>query len=190
MRIPSGVIDQYIYFVAEDAAGNLKEGLSGFTVTRSRNGAAGVVYTTPTIAEPANMTAVYALLIDEDTTIASTSDSEEYCVQIVLAGYKTVTRTIELYNRSGIQKNTALANFEFVMFDSTDHITPKTGLTVTATRSLDGAAFAACANAVAEISNGVYKISLAAGDLNGDVVTLRFTATGADDRLITIITDP
>lgn len=87
-----------------------------------------------------------------------------------------------------IKKNTALANFMFPLVDSTDHVTPKTGLTVTATRSLDGAAFAACANAVTELSNGVYKISLAAGDLNGDVVTLRFTATGGDDRLITIIT--
>ena len=60
----------------------------------------------------------------------------------------------------------------------------------TATRSIDGAAFAACANAVAEVASGVYKIDLAAADLNGNAVTLRFTATGADDRLITVITQP
>jgi len=87
-----------------------------------------------------------------------------------------------------IKKNTALANFMFVMVDSIDHVTPKTGLTITATRSLDGAAFGACANSASELSNGVYKISLAAGDLNADVVTLRFTASGGDDRLLTVIT--
>lgn len=88
----------------------------------------------------------------------------------------------------GIQKNTALTDFEFVMTDSTDH-DPATGLTVTATRSIDGAAFASCANSVSEVSNGVYKIDLAAADLNGDVVTLRFTATNCDDTLVTIKTN-
>ncbi|OHB71857.1 MAG: hypothetical protein A2W23_06310 [Planctomycetes bacterium RBG_16_43_13] len=89
---------------------------------------------------------------------------------------------------SGIKKNTALANFMFLMVDSTDHLTPKTGLTITATRSIDGAAFGACANAAAEVASGIYKISLTATDLNGDVITLRFTSAAADDRLITIIT--
>jgi hypothetical protein len=90
---------------------------------------------------------------------------------------------------SGIQKNTALSNFEFFMVDSTDHITPKTGLTITSQRSIDGAAFASTANTAAEVSNGLYKINLAAADLNGDVITLRFSSTGADDRVITIVTD-
>lgn len=99
--------------------------------------------------------------------------------------WSTTTRTL---TSIGIKKNTALANFEFMLVDSTDHVTPKTGVTVTATRSIDGAAFGACANAVTELSNGIYKISLAATDLNGDVITLRFTGTAADDRLLTIIT--
>lgn len=89
----------------------------------------------------------------------------------------------------GIKKNTALSNFEFFMVDSTDHVTGKTALTVTAERSIDGAAFGACTNAVTEVSAGVYKINLAATDLNGDVVTLKFTATGADARLVTIKTN-
>lgn len=87
-----------------------------------------------------------------------------------------------------IKKNTALSNFLFVMRDSTDHLTPKTGLTVSAQRSLDGAAFAACANAVVEVGNGVYRINLAATDLNADTIMLRFTATGADATLISIVT--
>jgi hypothetical protein len=90
----------------------------------------------------------------------------------------------------GIQKNTALNNFEFPMFDSADHITLKTGLTITAQRSIDGAAFAACANSASEVgTTGVYKINLANTDLNGDVITFLFTATGADARLITIKTN-
>lgn len=91
---------------------------------------------------------------------------------------------------SGIKKNAQLSNFTFFMRDSTDHVTGKTGLTVTAERSLDGADFAACANAVVEIANGLYKITLAAADLNADVVTLKFTAAGADATIITIITEP
>lgn len=80
---------------------------------------------------------------------------------------------------SGWKKNTALANFMFRMSDSTTHL-PKTGVTVTAQRSIDGAAFAACANAVAEVSNGWYKISFAASDLNGDTVALKFTGAASD----------
>lgn len=89
-----------------------------------------------------------------------------------------------------ITKNTALSAFEFTMVDDSDHVTGLTGLTITATRSLDGAAFGACANSASEVGSGVYKIDLAAGDLNGNTVTLKFTATGADARIIHIITQP
>lgn len=84
-------------------------------------------------------------------------------------------------------KNTAFSNFLFVMYDSTNHA-PVTGKTVTATRSIDGGAYAACTNSVSEVANGLYKINLAAGDLNGAIVNLRFTATGADDANITLPT--
>ncbi len=89
---------------------------------------------------------------------------------------------------SGVQKNTALSGFTFFMADSSDHVSGKTGLTVTAQRSLDGAAFGACANSVSEIGSGWYKIDLAAADLNGNVVALKFTATGADPTGFTIKT--
>lgn len=88
----------------------------------------------------------------------------------------------------GIAKNTLLNNFEFFMTDATDHVTGKTGLTITAERSLDGAAFAACANSVSEVSDGAYKIDFANTDLNGDIVTFKFSATGADTRFVTIKT--
>jgi len=89
----------------------------------------------------------------------------------------------------GIKKNTNLDNFEFLMVDSANHITPATSLTITATRSIDGGSFAACANSVTELSDGIYVIDLDATDLNGDVITFKFVASGADTRYITIKTD-
>ena len=103
MRIPSGKTDQLIYFVAVDSTDlkTRKTALSGFVVYRSRNGGVATIYTTPTVAElsAANMPGVYSLAIDEDTTIAAGSDSEEYCVHITVATMAPVTRVIELYRR-------------------------------------------------------------------------------------------
>jgi hypothetical protein len=87
-----------------------------------------------------------------------------------------------------VKKNQALSNFAFLMVSSTDHVTPKTGLTITAQRSIDGAAFASCANAATELSNGIYLINLAAADLNGNVITLLFSGSGADSRYVGIVT--
>ena len=91
---------------------------------------------------------------------------------------------------SAVQKNTALNNFEFLMVSSTDHVTPATGLTITSQRSIDGGAFGNTTNSASEVANGIYKINLSAADLNGDVITLKMTATGADARYITILTEP
>jgi hypothetical protein len=89
-----------------------------------------------------------------------------------------------------IRKNIALNNFMFRMTDSTDHVSPKAGLgaTITGQVSLDGAAFGALTNASAEVSAGWYKVNLAAGDVNADVVALKFTVAGADQLDISIVT--
>lgn len=86
-----------------------------------------------------------------------------------------------------LHKNTAYTAFAFVMTDSTTGA-PKTSLTVTAQRSIDGGAFGLCANSVTEIGNGFYAINLANTDLNGTTIALRFTATGANDTDIVLIT--
>jgi len=70
------------------------------------------------------------------------------------------------------------------MVDSSDHVTPKTGLTITMTRSLDAAAFASATGTVTEISSGHYKIAASAADMNGDTVTHYFAASGADDLTV------
>lgn len=91
---------------------------------------------------------------------------------------------------SNIKTNQALAKFEFMMTDSTNHA-PASGQTVTVTRSIDGAAFAAgTLSAVTEVSNGIYYVDFGAGDLNGKVITLRATAAGCDDTFVTLTTQP
>jgi hypothetical protein len=103
---------------------------------------------------------------------------------VVLAD--TVT-TLTNWNAVTFKRNTAVTGFTFIMRDSTNHA-PSAGLTVTAQRSIDGAAFASCTNSVSEVSNGMYKINLSAGDLNGTTIMLRFTAAASDDTLYQIIT--
>jgi hypothetical protein len=89
--------------------------------------------------------------------------------------------------RGLIKKNTAFPNFTFLLTDSTTHA-PKTGVTVTATRRIDAGSFASCTNAATEVGNGWYTIDLSAADVNGRVISLRFTGTSTDDRNIQIIT--
>ncbi len=128
-----------------------------------------------------------------DTQLADIPTVAEFEARtLVAASYATASAlaAVAADNPNTITKNVALAAFMFFMRDSADHVTGKTGLTITATRSLDGAAFAACANSATEIGNGVYKIDLAAGDLNGNVVCLKFSATGADSTVLTVVTQP
>jgi hypothetical protein len=89
---------------------------------------------------------------------------------------------------SGLPKNVALSNFEFLMVLSSDHITPATGKTLTEQISKDGGAFAACTNNSAEVGSGVYKINLTQAEMNADVIVLKFTETNCDQRTITILT--
>lgn len=89
-----------------------------------------------------------------------------------------------------MKKNQALAKFAFLMTDSTNH-NPATGKTVTATRSIDGAAFGAgTLGAITELSNGLYYLDIPAADRNGNVVTYRFSATGCDDLFVSHILEP
>lgn len=91
---------------------------------------------------------------------------------------------------SNVKKNQALASFRFLMTDSTTHA-PKTGLTCTATRGIDsGAQAAGTLSAVTEIASGEYRVDFGAGDLNGNVIVLRVTASGADDLEERIVTQP
>lgn len=83
-----------------------------------------------------------------------------------------------------------LANLMFMMVDATDLNTPEPGVTVTATVSKDGGAFAACTNSVSEVSGGWYKITLTATELTADSLAVKFTGTGCAQRNIAFRTQP
>lgn len=83
----------------------------------------------------------------------------------------------------------------FLMVDSTDHVTGKTGLTVAVTLSKAGGTFASAGGTITEVSSGFYKIALTTTDTNtlGELA-YHCTATGADptdfvDQVSARITD-
>lgn len=91
-------------------------------------------------------------------------------------------------------QNAAFNNLMFLFVAASDHVTPVTGATGTAvTRSIDGGAFGSGTGTLAEVGNGIYQYDASAADMNGGVITFRFTATGGtpgapDDRFVTVIT--
>jgi len=127
----------------------------------------------------------WALGTDNRALVSADSHSSGVAVASVTGSVASVTNPVTLNNTQSIKKNTALNNFSFFMVDTAG--APKTGLTVTAQRSIDGAAFASCANAVSELGSGFYLINLAATDLNGNSIAFRFAASGAVDTALTIL---
>jgi hypothetical protein len=207
-----GTTSQIVNVFIQDASATTGAGLtgllynsSGLTAYYKRNTAsASTAVTLATVGtlgtftsggfkevDGTNMRGVYEFHLP-DAALASGADSVVFCLQgatnmaPLLLEIELTATTNQVDTR--VTKNTALNNFQFLLVSSADHVTPKTGATVTATRSIDGGAFAPCANSVAELSNGIYTIDLAASDLNGTVITLLFGATGADPRYVTILT--
>ncbi len=87
------------------------------------------------------------------------------------------------------KKNTALNDIPFVMVLTTDHVSPATGLTVIATRSIDGGTtFSATTGTVTEAAVGMYHFDASAADMNGALLTFKFSAATADDTFVTIRT--
>ncbi len=85
------------------------------------------------------------------------------------------------------QANQALPNITFEMYDSTTH-NPKAGLTVTGEVSLDAGAYAAVSGTIAEISDGTYQFDADAADMNGALITFRFSEGTADDTFVHVKT--
>ncbi len=70
----------------------------------------------------------------------------------------------------------------FLLVDATDHVTAETGLSPAVQLSKAGGAFASVTNAITEIANGWYKVTLTATETNADgALILRATGTGADE---------
>jgi hypothetical protein len=80
-----------------------------------------------------------------------------------------------------VKQSSTARDLCFLMVDSTDHVSGKTGLTPTVTLSKNGGSFASPAGSVSEVANGWYKVAGNATDSNtlGGLV-LHATGTGAD----------
>ena len=87
-------------------------------------------------------------------------------------------------------KQSTAKNVMVLMVDSTDHITGKTGLTLTITASKDGGAFASISPTVTERGNGSYAVALTAAhtDTLGDL-WLHITGTGADPADVMLLVE-
>ncbi len=69
----------------------------------------------------------------------------------------------------------------FLMIDSSDHVSAKTGLSPTVTIRKKGGSFASPSGAVAEVASGWYKIAGNATDSNTDgLIQVHATGSGAD----------
>jgi hypothetical protein len=99
--------------------------------------------------------------------------------------------------RDGIlpTQNLAFNNMEFLFVAASDHATPVTGAgTMAVTRSIDGGSFGAgTGTGPAEVGNGIYQYDASPADMNGGIITFRFTATSGtpgapDDRFVTVVT--
>jgi hypothetical protein len=92
-----------------------------------------------------------------------------------------LTKEITVGIKKGVERT-----IMYKMVDATDFATPETGAAVTETISKDGGAFNACTNNDVEVSNGWYKITLTAAEMNADEIVFMGTAAGCAqcDRII------
>ncbi len=168
MRIPSGVTDQVLYFVAVDATDftTREVKVDGFQVWRSRDGGVGTAYTTPTVASVGTtMPGVYHLLLDEDMSITAGNYSEEIAVHITSTDghIAPVTRVFELYD---------------------DRMTTATGLIVTNKDALNFAT-GEIAQILLDVAAVETSITFATKGIQDQVIPKLTTATG---RLVDLAT--
>jgi len=122
------------------------------------------------------------ILTDTGTTIPGTIST----LQTDSTAIKAKTDNLP----SGIAKNEALPKFDIYIVLSSDHVTAATGKTIVGQISKDGGAFAGITNPITEVSDGMYTIDsgFTQTEMNADVITLKFTETDCDQRIITIYT--
>ena len=105
------------------------------------------------------------------------------------AGASVSADIAEIEGQTRVFERAAAANdIPFLMVDETDGVTPETGLSVTAQRSLDGGAFGSATGTVSEVGNGIYVIDASAADMTADNIIFRMSATGAADTFFHIRT--
>lgn len=105
----------------------------------------------------------------------------------VVGSVASVTNPVAI--TSNIKANTTGQYLSFTMTDSTNH-NPDPGLTVAGQVSINGTAFVSVTGTISAIGSGDYVLALSAADCNGKACLYRFTATGADDLNLLVITQP
>lgn len=145
------------------------------------------------VASPTNITAGVITTVTNLTNAPTAGDftaTMKASIGTAVAASAVASVTAAVGITSSVKKNQALTKFQFLMTDSATNA-PKTGLTVSVTRSIDGGVYAAGTLAnVTEISSGMYTVDFGAGDLNGTVVVLQATAVGANSTFERVITQP
>ena len=143
--------------------------------------AAGAI-TAAVIADGAIDAAAFAADVDAEILSYLVDDATRIDASALNTAAATTIPAIAADNPNRPTRGVQFDNHVFTMVDATDFNTPETGVTVTATISKDGGAFAACTNAASEISGGFYKITLTATEMTCDVVALKLTGTGCAQR--------
>jgi hypothetical protein len=178
------VIDYSAYDLAEDLYVRSKiyditTGTAVFDSNLDLNHVVNGSYANVFAADPSK-TYFINTMVYSDNTFASVNT--EYT-----PGSTKISRTLLDSVDLNFKKNTAFDNFQFPMF-STDDGLPKSGATVSALVSIDGASFVASENDPVETGQGVYALDLTADELNGKIITLRFNASDCFPQFATIYT--
>ena len=118
-----------------------------------------------------------------DLTIEGKIDTVDTVVDLILVDTGLIKAKTDNLPEA-IKKNTAVTKFPFGLVQSTDNISPATGITVTAKRSIDGGAFVLMTNTFTELSDGDYFIDLSAADTNGTFITYKFSGPGARTKKV------
>ena len=179
----AGVIDHDGFFEYTDAGGNVTENQSDIKVgvddlqTRVPTALVGGRMDSDVAVMQANVITAGVIATDAVDADALATDAVQEIARAILP-----------------QINTAFSDIEFLFVAASDHVTPVTGATGTGvTRSIDGGAFGAGTGTLAEVGDGIYQYDASAADMNGAIITFRFTASGGtpgapDDRFLTMIT--
>ncbi len=168
--------------------------LTGHTV-QTADHTAGIA-DIPTVAEFNARTIVTAAYFDPAVdTVANVTTVAALATDSVSAAAMSAGAAQKIRDEILPTQNAAFNNMEFLFVDSTDHVTPVTAAgTLAVTRSIDGGAFGAgTGTGPVEVGNGIYQYDASAADMNGGVITFRFTAASGtpnapDDVFVTIVT--
>ena len=130
-----------------------------------------------------------AAFVAENGSTLSATDILTQCDAALVSVENNLTSQI---NYNSIKKGSSF-EFDIVMVQSTDHRSPSSGDTLTMLRSLDGTTWTAVStgSAITDLGYGGYHVALDTAETNANFSgSYRFTAAGADARIVTLKITP